>query len=111
MVIEGIETFNQNKIDNEFNKFFTEIGPKLALSILIFSKNFRQFMNFSETVLQGCTLQDEELEEVFNSLKSKMVQDLTIFYHLLLILALVIFLIHSSILLIFQCKQEFFQIK
>ena len=56
------------KIDNGFNKFFTEIGPKHASSIPTFSKN------------------------------------------LLLLLALVIFLIKSSILLVFQCKQEFFHI-
>ena len=30
MVIVGIETFDQNKILNGFNNFFTEIGPKLA---------------------------------------------------------------------------------
>ena len=30
MVIVGIETFDQNKIVNGFNNFFTEIGPKLA---------------------------------------------------------------------------------
>ena len=30
MVIDGIETFDQNKFANGFNKNFTEIWPKLA---------------------------------------------------------------------------------
>ena len=69
MVIDGIETFDQNKIANGFNKYFTEIGPKLASSISASSKVFKQFMNVSKTVLQEYALQDQELEEAFNSLK------------------------------------------
>ena len=61
---------NQNKITNGFDKFFTEITPKLASSITISSKDFKQFIVVLETVLQEYTLQDEQLEEVFNSLKS-----------------------------------------
>ena len=70
MVIYGIETFDQNKIANGFNKFFTEIGPKLASSIPSSSKDFKQSMDVSETVLQEYALQDKELEEAFNSSKS-----------------------------------------
>ena len=40
MVIDGIETFDQNKIANGSNKYFTEIGPKLASSIPASSKVF-----------------------------------------------------------------------
>ena len=63
--------FDQEKIANGFNKYFTEIGPKLASSIPTSSKDFKQFMNVSKTALQEHTLQDEELGEAFNSLKSK----------------------------------------
>ena len=70
MFIDGIETFDQNKIANGFDKSFTEIGPKFAYSIRTFSKDFKQFMNVSKTVLQEYTVQDDELEELFNSLKS-----------------------------------------
>ena len=66
MAIDGIETFDQNKIANGFNKYFTEIGPKLASSIAVSSKVFKQFMNVSKTVLQEYALQDQELEEAFN---------------------------------------------
>ena len=69
MFIYGIKTFHQNKIANGFNKYFIEIWPKLASSIPASSKVFKQFMNVSKTVLQEYALQDEELEEAFNSLK------------------------------------------
>ena len=69
MVIDGIETFDQNKIANGFIKYFTEIGPKLASSIPASSKVFKQFMNVAKTVLQEYAFQDQELEEAFNSLK------------------------------------------
>ena len=55
---------------SRFNKFFTKIGVKLASSISTCSKDFKQFMDVSETVLQEYTLQDEELGEAFDSLKS-----------------------------------------
>ena len=70
MVIDGIETFDQNKIANGFNKYFTKIGPKFPSSIPAFSKVFKQFMNLSKTVLQEYALHDQELEEAFKSLKS-----------------------------------------
>ena len=38
MFIDGIETFDQNKIANGFKRYFTEIGPKLASSIPASSK-------------------------------------------------------------------------
>ena len=58
MVRVGIETFDPNKIANGFNKFFTEIGPKLASSIPTSSKYFKQLMDVSEAVLQENVLQD-----------------------------------------------------
>ena len=52
MVIDGTEIFDQNKVPNGFNKYFTEIGSKLASSIPASSKVFKQFMNVSKIVLQ-----------------------------------------------------------
>ena len=60
MVIEGIETFDEEKIANGFNKYFIEIGPNIASSIPTSSRDFKQFMNVSKTALQEYTLQDEE---------------------------------------------------
>ena len=111
ITLDGIETFDQNKINNVFNKCFTEIRSKLASSITVSSKDFKQFMVVLETVLQEYTLQDEQLVEVFNSLKSNKVQHLTIFHHLLLNFASVMLFIQSTVFLIFHCKQEFFQMQ
>ena len=69
MVIDGIETFHQNKTAKGFNKYFTEIGPKLASSVLTSPRDFKQFMDVSETVFtfqQKFTFQDEESEEASN---------------------------------------------
>ena len=41
MVIDRCEIFDQNKTAHGFNKFFTDIGPKLASSILSSSKDFK----------------------------------------------------------------------
>ena len=49
---------------------FNEIGNKFASSIPSSSEDFERFMKVLKTVLQKYTHQDEELEEVFNSLKS-----------------------------------------
>ena len=69
LVRDSIETFDQNKIANGLNKYFTEIAPMLASSIPASSKVFKQYMNVSKTVLQEYALQDQELEEGINSLK------------------------------------------
>ena len=83
MTINGIETFGQNKTANGFNKFFTEIGPKLASSIPTSSKDFKR----TEFKSPG-----------FDNI-----------YHLLLIFASAVIFVHSRIFLISHCKQEFFQ--
>ena len=70
MAIDGIEIYDQNKTANGFNKYFTKIWTKLASSIPVSSKVFKQFMNVSKTLLQEYALMDEELEKAFNSLKS-----------------------------------------
>ena len=111
MVIDGIETFDQNKIANDFNKYFTEIGPKLASSIPASTRVFKQFMNVSKTVLQEYALQDQELEEAFNSLKPNKRPGFDDISSSVVNFAPVVFLIHSSIFLIFHCKLEFFQME
>ena len=94
-----------------FPNVLAETGPKLASSIATSSKDFKHFMNVSKTALQEYTLQDEELEEAFNSLKSNKSPG---FYNILS--SVVNFyirgiLINSTIFLIFHCKQEFVQIE
>ena len=47
----------------------------MQCSIPTSSKDFKQFINISETVLQEYVLQDEELDKGFNSLKSNKSQE------------------------------------
>ena len=70
MVIDGCEIFEQNKIAHGFNKFFTDVGPKLASSIPSSSKDFKEFLISASTSLDEYFLQDEELNEAFISLKA-----------------------------------------
>ena len=55
MNVDEIKTLDHNKVANEFSKFFTENGPKLASSNPSSSKDFKQFINVSKTVLQEYT--------------------------------------------------------
>ena len=70
MVIDGCEIFDQSKIAHGFNKFFTDVGPKLASSIPSSSKDFNDFLSSASTSLDEYLLQDEELNEVLNNLKA-----------------------------------------
>ena len=101
MVIDWIQTFDQNKIANGLNKYFTEIGPKLAPLISPSSKVFKQFMNVSKIVSQEYALQDQELE-AFNSLKPNKrpgFDDISSSA------------VNLFIFLIFHCKLEFLQME
>ena len=97
-----IETFDQNKIANGFNKFFTKGAPKLASSIPTSFKDFKHFMNGLETVLQEYTLQGEKQEETFNSLRSNKSPGFCNISSS--IVESVIFFIHSSIFLLLPKK-------
>ena len=45
MIIDGHKIFNQGKIANWFNKFFVDLGPKLALMIPELQATFDQYLN------------------------------------------------------------------
>ena len=70
IVIDGCEIFNQNKIAHGFNKFFMDIAPNLVSSIPSSSKDFKEFLSSASTSLDEYLIQDEELNEAFNSLKA-----------------------------------------
>ena len=70
MVIDGCEIFDQNKIAHGFNKCFTDIGPKHASSIPSSSNDLKEFLNSASSSLDEDLLQDEELNEAFDSLKA-----------------------------------------
>ena len=58
------------KIAHSCNKFFRDIGPKLASFIPSLSKDFKDFLSSASTSLDEYLLQDEQLNEAFNSLKA-----------------------------------------
>ena len=66
MVIDGIETFDQNKIANGFNKYFTEIRPRLATSIPASSRFLNSSRMSQKQYYRINALQDQELEEAFS---------------------------------------------
>ena len=70
IVIDECEISDQNKIAHNFNKCFKDIRPKLTSSIRSSSKDFKDFLCSASTSLHEYLLQDEELNEAFNSLKA-----------------------------------------
>ena len=51
MIIDGQEIFDQVKIANSFNKFFVDIGPKLASMIPESQTKFDQYQNPHQTLM------------------------------------------------------------
>lgn len=49
MVTDRLETFDQSKIANGLNKFFTDIEPKLSSCIPSPFKDFKDFLRAVET--------------------------------------------------------------
>ena len=61
MIIDGQEIFNQGKIANCFNKFFLEIGLKLASMIPESQTKFDQYLNPHQTFMGEASLTDHEV--------------------------------------------------
>ena len=51
MIIDGQEIFDQRKIANCFNKFFVDIGPKLASMISESQTKFDQYLSPHQTLM------------------------------------------------------------
>ena len=58
-------------IANEFNKFFTNIGPELAGKIPTASRTFESFLNKINTTMLADPITINELKEAFFFLKNK----------------------------------------
>ena len=69
MIIDGQEIFDQGKIANCFNKFFVDIGPKLASMIPESHTKFDQYLNPHQTLMGEANLTDDEIKEDLRSLK------------------------------------------
>ena len=69
MIIDDQEISDQGKIANCFNKFFLDIGPKLAAMIPESQTKFDQYLSPHQTFMGEANLTDNELKEVLRSLK------------------------------------------
>ena len=69
MIIDDKEIFDQGKIANCFNKFFVDIGPKLASVIPESQTKFDQYLNPHQIFMGEANPTDDELKEALRSLK------------------------------------------
>ena len=69
MILDCYETFDQEKITNCFNKFFSEIGPKLASIISESQTKLDQYLIPHQIFLGEVNLDGDELKEALKSLK------------------------------------------
>ena len=69
MIIDGQKMFDQEKIANCFNKFFVDIGSKLASLVPESQTKFDQYLNSHQTFMGEANLTDNEVKETLRSLK------------------------------------------
>ena len=62
MIIDDQEIFDQGKIANCFNKFFVDIGPKLASMIPESQTKFDQYLSPYQTRMGEANLTDDEIK-------------------------------------------------
>ena len=59
--------FKEGKIANCFNKFFVDIGPKLASVIPELQTKLDQYLNSHQTFMGEANLTDDEAKETLRS--------------------------------------------
>ena len=69
LLINKNDVTSEIGIANEFNKFFTNIGPELAKKIPTASRTFESFSNKIDTTMPADLITINELKEAFFSLK------------------------------------------
>ena len=70
LVINKNDMTSEIGIANEFNKFFTKIGPELAEKIPTASRTFDSFLNKIDTAMPADPVTIKELKQAFFSLKT-----------------------------------------
>ena len=61
MITDGQEIFNQGEIANCFNKFFVDIGPKLASMISESQTKSKLYLNPHQIFMGEANITDDEL--------------------------------------------------
>ena len=69
IIIDGQEIFDQGKTANCFNKFFADIGRKLASMIPESQTKLNQYLSPHQTLMGEANLNDDEIKEALRSLK------------------------------------------
>ena len=69
LVINNKDITHVDLTAENFNKYFSDIGPKLAKDIEMSSIDFRSYIKEHESVQSECDLTVDELKEAFFSLK------------------------------------------
>ena len=65
LVIEKNDVTSEIVIANEFNKFFTSIGPELARKIPTASRTFESFLNKIDLTMPADSITINEVKEAF----------------------------------------------
>ena len=71
LVIEKKEVTEIKDIAEEFNNFFTNVGPNVAKKVPNSSNSFTSFLNQTHSIMEKNSLSINELKEAFFSLKTK----------------------------------------
>ena len=71
LVVIDLEFFNKKTIAKNFNKFFSEIGPKFASKIPHSLMSFEHFLHGDYPSLEEKPITDDELNETLQTLKTK----------------------------------------
>ena len=69
ITVNDIDNFDECKIANEFNAFFTGIGNKLASKIPNASTTFESYIKKTDSIMETKQLSINELKDAFFSLK------------------------------------------
>ena len=69
ITVNKVDIFDERKIANEFNAFFTNIGSKLASKIPNASTTFESYINKPDSIMETKRLSMNELKDDFFSLK------------------------------------------
>ena len=70
MLLKKIEVTEIKDVAEEFNNFFTNVGPNLAKKVPNSSNSFTSFLNQTHSIMEKNSLSINELKEAFFSLKT-----------------------------------------
>ena len=83
LVVNELEIFHKKDIVENFNIFFSKIGPKLASKISHSLISFERFLHGDYPSLEEKPITDDELNEALQTSKQRKVMDIMIFYLIL----------------------------